>query len=489
MPAITYVDFSGGLDRRLPISVQEASRLWDLTNAYVTLGKRIKKRPGLLRQPGTFESGGTVGNWKGLVAYNGELSCFIEGGMGFVTVPSAAPSGSSLFLDVPLASGANADLVDVTQVVTFQGFLYVVALWRDTVANTTFYKHHYLDGVTGIISDVNCPHSGSICVAASRIFAIDGEVVRYCAAGDATDWTTANDAGFLAVSLQQNTTEECTAVGTYEDALVVYFPESAQIWDVAVDPSANQIRKRLSGVGTQAPLSQASFAGDLMFLSPFGFRSMRVQYNTDRIDDNDSGVPIDPLVVADLAGLTAEEAERIFGVWLPQVGQYWCILRTSATTTKAWVYTYSRSSKIGCWSEYTFPVLITGIATLGGSVYLRDETYLYVLDNTYYTDDGEPIAVEVHMAFQDAKQPGVSKQFYGADYVVEGSPQVSFGYDPRDLAKEGVPMTIPGDTRPGDILPVEMVCPAIAPIFRHEADEAFELDAVTIYFNALTNFA
>jgi hypothetical protein len=35
----------GGLDRRLPVTVQDASRLWILRNAYITTGKRIKKRP------------------------------------------------------------------------------------------------------------------------------------------------------------------------------------------------------------------------------------------------------------------------------------------------------------------------------------------------------------------------------------------------------------------------------------------------------------
>ena len=42
MPAVSYLAFSGGLDRRLPINVQDASRLWTLRNAYVTTGKKIK---------------------------------------------------------------------------------------------------------------------------------------------------------------------------------------------------------------------------------------------------------------------------------------------------------------------------------------------------------------------------------------------------------------------------------------------------------------
>jgi hypothetical protein len=482
MPAITYADFSGGLDRRLPINVQEASKLWTLRNAYITLGKRPRKRHALDLQPGDFYAGvgASPEYYKGLFSYNGRLLTF-----GTVPATGVAPSVDvdTEHLQTPTSSGQPAELVDVTQAVVFQGFLYVVGLWRDIVTNETFYKHQYLDGVTGIIPDVNCPHSGSIAVAASRIYAIDGEVVRYSAATNATDWTTANDAGFLPVSLQQNTTEPCTAVGTYEDALAVYFPDSVQLWDVAVDPTANQIRKRLSGVGTQSPLSLATFASDQMFLSPVGFRSMRTQYQTDRIDDTDTGVPVDPLVVADLD--SREDLSDIFGQWFPQLGQYWCVFPINDTSSKVWVYTYSKSSKIACWSEYTFPVAIRGLAALRDKVYARDDTLLYRLSPAAFTDNGTSVAVEMQLAFQDAKQPGVAKQFYGADFVCSGSPSVSFKYDPRDLDKESVPMTIPSDTRPGDVMPVEIVAPAVAPVFRHELDEEFELDAITLYYNGL----
>jgi len=47
MPAITYNEFSGGLDRRLSINSQDANKLWSLKDAFVTLAKRLKKRPGL----------------------------------------------------------------------------------------------------------------------------------------------------------------------------------------------------------------------------------------------------------------------------------------------------------------------------------------------------------------------------------------------------------------------------------------------------------
>jgi len=485
MPAITYSEFGGGLDRRLPIGVQDANRLWTLQNAYITSGKKIAKRPALSARPGSFTTSPGI-EAVGLFSINGQLRVYVPAG-GAIGLPVEVQQQT---LAIPSLSGSPAELIDVVQAVVFNGFEYVVAKWRDVISGDVVYRHHYLDGVTGIISDVNCPHSASITVAASRIFAIDGDVVRYCAAGDATDWTTASDAGFLSVSLQQNTTADCTAVGTFEDALVVFFDEGMQIWDVAVDPSANQIRRRLYASGTTRFLSLAGFYRDLVFVSPYGARSLSVQENVERLDETDVGVQVDSLLVPALADHDAAVSALtiggdVRGIWLQQLGQYWIVLRTS-TGSKVFAYSFSRSSKLACWSVYTFPVAITDVAARSGKVYLRTQTTLYEFSPTSYTDDGTMIDVDVQMAFQDAKQPGVEKMFYGADFVFSGTADVSYLYDPRDTTRETITQAVEGDTRSTTIVPVEVSSAAIAPRFRHSADEAFTIDMVTLYFHSLS---
>lgn len=97
MPAITYKDFSGGLDRRLPIGVQDASRLWVLKNAYITSGKKIAKRPGL-----KLINSALAGS-AGLAAMNGSLSVFVEAGTTFF-----APSGMTVYtIDQYSGSGSS----------------------------------------------------------------------------------------------------------------------------------------------------------------------------------------------------------------------------------------------------------------------------------------------------------------------------------------------------------------------------------------------
>lgn len=348
-------------------------------------------------------------------------------------------------------------------------------------------RHHYVDGsASTLITDANCPHGASVTKAASHIFSTGAAgVVRFCAVGKARDWTTDGDAGFLSVSQHQDTTADPTAVGTFEDALVVMFAEGSQVWDVAVDPSATQFRKRMSGVGTPHPQSLASFYKDLVFASPFGVRSMSVQEAVERIDETDVGVPIDELV-AEAQEVHESISDRpVIAAWIPQLGQYWLVYAQSLTSSRVFAYSFSRSSKLAAWSEYTFPIAITGIATLAGKVYLRDATSLYELDKTAYTDNGAPIDVDVQMAYQDAKLPGVEKQFYGADFVFTGTPSVSYLYDPTDQDKETNSYPVSGDTRVKTMVPVEVCSAALAPRFQHSADEAFSLDLITIYFHAL----
>ena len=70
MPIITFDDFAGGLDVRPAAALSKTNILRVLTNAYVTTGKSIKKRP-CLEKIATLEAG-TVG----LKAFGGKLNTF-----------------------------------------------------------------------------------------------------------------------------------------------------------------------------------------------------------------------------------------------------------------------------------------------------------------------------------------------------------------------------------------------------------------------------
>ena len=127
MASITFDKFDGGLDIRKGASVSDANKLRVCTNAYVTTGKGIQKRP-CLRKVATLETG-TVGLRSG----NGVLNTF----MGTGSVAHANTLFKANLLRHPTTQQA---VTKVHHGEVFNGFLYIVAEYADATI-----WHHYLD--------------------------------------------------------------------------------------------------------------------------------------------------------------------------------------------------------------------------------------------------------------------------------------------------------------------------------------------------------
>lgn len=516
MPSLTYDRFDVGLDRRKGASVADANRLRELKNAYVTQGRAIRKRPGLKRIA-TLETG-----TKGLVAAFGKLNTFYNAGsvthantlfqanmakhstsitegiarvhyggvfLGYIylSIEYNDLSVEHIYLDNPGAWAATTaySLTNFRRPTVANGYRYECTTagtsagseptWPTTPGGTV------VDGtVTWTcrsfkVVDANCPHSKGVIRAASRIFAIDGETVPFSAAGDPRDWTTASDAGFLPVGLQQEGgATDAMALGQFQKQLVVFFSDSAQIWTVDVDPANNAIYQRIYGVGTRWARSHASFATDVFFLAYPGFRSITVNSQTENMQDTDVGSPIDSLVAP------VSDSATPMGLYVPGLGQYWCVLGN-----RAWVYSFSRSAKIAAWSEYEFAVTIDDAATLENKLYVRSGDSVFEVTHDVFTDDGQVFEALVELPYVDAKRPGVMKQYTGCDMVVAGTVNVSFKYDASDEGLVTSEIEYNSDTRPGPMIPIEVCATSIAPRLRHSANEDFQLDLISIYHEEL----
>ena len=458
MSAITFADFSSGLDLRKGASVSDANRLRKLTNCFVTTGKTIKKRPGLTLVT-TLETG-----TQGLRAAGGKLNTFYGSG----TITHADTRFVANKITHPTTSTLAVKKIHFADV--FNGFVYVSAEYVDGSI-----KHHYLDGTSPThIADVNCPNTAAVVKKASKIFATKSDVVRFCKTSAPRDWTTANDAGFLGVGIQQTGVTTPTALGEYSGRLVVFFRDASQVWDVDPDPAQMKFVQGLD-VGCPYPQGAANMAGDVFFASYDGIRSITTQSTTGNLIDVDVGSPIDSLVKSEFVSGADVRAFYFRGG-----GQYWVMKGADA-----YVYSFSRTAKISAWSKYSFPFSITDVTELDGDLFFRAGDSVYKLDESAMTDAGVPFTVEIEFPYLDFKTPGVLKQIFGMDTVMVGSADMQIKFDARNPEFITPVIEMVGDTRPGEMTAVEVVSVGVAPVINSTNSDDFELHAITMYYSDL----
>lgn len=463
MPSITFDRFDAGMDLRKGASASDSNRLRVLKNAYVTTGWQIARRPGL-KHFATLSSG-----TKGLVAALGKLHTF-------TSVAVVAHANPLLQNNVcPHESGYA--LTDAVAGIAFNGYLYAVTQY----SNGSF-RHHYLDGTSPPrVTDGNCPQSGSVAKAASKLFAINGDVVRFCATNDPRDWTTASDAGYLPTGLQIGGTPNALAVGTYRSRLAVFSIDATQTWDVDPDPAAMKLNQVIDNLGTRYPGTVVNVGNDVYFLADAGFRSITTQEYTDNLQDVDIGSPIDSFVTDYVAtnGLAAE-ASQVRGIYFQGGGQY-----IVAHDTRMFVFTYSRTAKVAAWSYYDFGRPIDALAELDGTLYIRSDDDVFSFDADTHDDAGETFETEVLLPYMNLKTPGALKQLWGVDLVMDGGADVSILFDQRDPLEETPVLAASDDTTPGATLPTEACGTSFAVRFRTSAGAAWRLDALTLHYETL----
>jgi hypothetical protein len=343
--------------------------------------------------------------------------------------------------------------------------------------------------VTPRITDSLCPQSKIVTIAANKVFVGDGDVVKYCATNDATDWHSEQDAGYLPTGLQAVGETQCTALGIYRGNVVAWTASSMEVWQVDPDPSRMAIIDTVEGVGTTFVRAAIGMMNDLFFLSPLGVRSVSTSATTGTMGAADVGSPVDPLVVAAINTAIGAGIDPV-GVFYSNASQFWVFLGA-----EAYVYTISQATGIKAWSRYTFPWSVTHACVKDGQLYVRtSDNDVYVLDETYEKDDvgassNQMYEVAVQWPWLDLSSAGVEKMICGVDCVVDQdattTTSIQLGYNENDPSAFTVPVSITTDTRPGQIVPIPVAGVTFAPKITHTSDKDWTLSAFTIYYNTM----
>lgn len=175
------------------------------------------------------------------------------------------------------------------------------------------------EAVSTRITDENCPNTKVVAIAASKVFAVDRDVVRYCATANPLDWTTAEDAGYLPTGLRQGNANDMAVLQTYRSNLACWNANGFQMWQVDPDPTQMAILDQMEGIGSTEQRAAQGVANDLLFLSQLGVRSVGIANAAENLAAADVGSPIDVLVREAMAVAGA----RVIGTYYPGAGQFW----------------------------------------------------------------------------------------------------------------------------------------------------------------------
>lgn len=172
------------------------------------------------------------------------------------------------------------------------------------------------------IEDPKCPNTKVVAIMASKVFAADGDIVRFSATANPRDWSTANDAGYLPTGLQQANANDMAVLAPYRSNLAAFNASSFQNWQVDPDPAAMAQVDQMEGVGSTWTRAAQPVGNELFYLAARGVRTVGIAAGAQNLAAGDVGMPIDPLV-QDAARVAIANGSKALATYYPSAGQYW----------------------------------------------------------------------------------------------------------------------------------------------------------------------
>lgn len=340
--------------------------------------------------------------------------------------------------------------------------------------------------ITSQISDVNCPNSKVVAIMASKVFAVDKDIVRFSATVNPLDWTSTQDAGYLPTGLQQANSNDMAVLAPYRSNLTAFNASSFQNWQVDPDPAAMALLDQMDGVGSTHTHAAQPVGNDLYYLSQLGVRSVGIANATTNLQAGDVGMPIDVLVQASVK--LDETPLGPIATYYPSAGQYWLAINQGDSDPAVYVHTLNAGK--GKWSRYLFPFAVDAFAQLGNDLYIRHGDEVSVVSEDAVTDDVDGVATNftgvVWWPWLDNGQPGETKMLESFDYVGTGQgPSVSIGYDQRSLTAFTPPYLIDDDTLPGDPIPLPVGGPTLSVKLEFAGGAAWTVNQVTLNLSGM----
>lgn len=333
--------------------------------------------------------------------------------------------------------------------------------WPTRVGATVIDNSIAWEVVARQVTDPKCPQSKTVVIAASKVFAADGDIIPFSATANPLDWSSPDNAGFLPSGLQLYGANPIEAMGLYRGNLVAMNVQGSQVWQVDEDPALMALLDAFP-IGSQHHKAIAPVSNDLFVLTQLGVRTLGVAAGATNLQAGDVGQPVDPMVQAALDAALADGAEP-FGLYNPNAGQYWLGFKGgTASTGHFFVYTMNRMGQAGAWTRYEFPWRVDDWCIKGEHLYLRHGDEVSRIDMNRESDGGTPFEWFIQWPWLDFGQMGVTKMMQGFDIIGTGVAKIEFGYDQTNGGRWTPAWELIADSVPGQLLPMPLAAPSIA---------------------------
>lgn len=322
----------------------------------------------------------------------------------------------------------------------------------------------------------------------SKVYVTAGQYLNFSGIRQPTLFDTGTTgAGFIDMSAEYAGSEELISIARYLQFIAVFAARVIQIWYVDPDPDLNKVTQVLNNMGTLSARSVTQFGdNDLFFLDESGIRSLKARDSSNAASTTDIGIPIDPLIVAKLATLTAVQRSQVIGLIEPASGRFWMVF-----PDQIFVLSFYEGSKISAWSTYTPGVdnvafTIDDAAVFKKKIYVRSGDTIYTFGGTGASPVYDATSPELWVPYLDANAPAEKKKFKSIDVACEGEWEIRVANEPKNISASDKVAIVNATTYNGDTIPYEAEATHVSLRFVGRGSGAKKISSAVIKFEGDT---